>query len=191
VRTLCDIGETCRRYGSAIDWNRIVTQADAYDVAKQLYHSLRLARDLVGASVPSSALQDLWARFSQLPLEDPFIATVARRAVLSEDQSPATASMPAAHLLATRRAREGVIVAGRLLARSCRARVRRLVRPASRATGSGGSDASLGAGASEASSSGASQALRADRPSTQTVGEVGVTYDPFTTDGVGSQLLRI
>jgi hypothetical protein len=36
VRTLCDIGETCRRYGSAIDWSRLVTQAGAYDVAKQL-----------------------------------------------------------------------------------------------------------------------------------------------------------
>src|SRR5262245_47161534 len=191
VRTLCDIGETCRRYGGAIDWNRIVTQADAYDVAKRLYHSLRLARDLVGASVPSSALQDLWARFSQLPLEDRFIATVARRAILSEDQSPATASMLAAHLLATRRAREGVIVAGRLLARSFRARLRRLVvRPGSRATGSGGSDAPPGASASEASSSGASLAL-GGRPSMPTVGEVAVTYDPFTTDGVGSQLLRI
>src|SRR5262249_27132206 len=192
VRTLCDIGETCRRYGNAIDWNRLISQAAAYDVAKQLYHSLRLARDLVGASVPSSALKDLWARFSQLPLEDRFIATVARRAILSEDQSPATASMLAAHLLATRRAREGVIVAGRLLARSFRARLRRLVvRPGSRATGSGGSEASLGAGASEASSSDASQAPGAGRPSTQTVGEVAVTYDPFTTDGVGSQLLRI
>src|SRR5262249_50248537 len=70
VRTLCDIGETSRLYGGAIDWSRLVTRAETYDVAKQLYHTLRLARDLVGAGVPSGALTDLRASFGQLPLED-------------------------------------------------------------------------------------------------------------------------
>jgi hypothetical protein len=205
LRTLCDIGETCRRYGSAIDWSRLVTRAAAYDVAKQLYYPLRLAGDLVGAGVPSGALTDLRASFGQLPLEDRFIAAVARHAILSEDQAtkpPSTFSELAAHLLATRRARDGVMVAWRLLARSCRARLRRLVIASgpwrARSSGSRGSDLSLGAGPSEALSPGASprggsmRRLRAQgRPSTQTLGEVAVTYDPSTTDGVGSQLLRI
>src|SRR5207248_3585213 len=30
VTTLCDIGETCRRYANAIDWSRFLTQAKAY-----------------------------------------------------------------------------------------------------------------------------------------------------------------
>src|SRR4030095_1785085 len=181
VRTLCDIGETCRRYGSAIDWSRLVTQAGAYDVAKQLYYPLRLARDLVGAGVPSGALTDLRASFGQLPLEDRFIAAVARHVILSEDQAtkpPSTFSKLAAHLLATRRARDGVMVAWRLLARSCRARLRRLVIASgpwrARSSGSRGSDPSLGAGPSEALSSGASplggsmRRLQAQgRPSTQ------------------------
>jgi hypothetical protein len=205
VRTLCDIGETCRRYGSAIDWSRLVTRAAAYDVAKQLSYALRLARDLVGAGVPSDALTDLRAGFGQLPLEDRFITAVARHAILSDDLAagpPSTFSELAAHLLATRRARDGVMAASRLMARSCRARVQRLVAGPGpwrvSPTGSGGSEPSLGPGPSEAPSSnpsppdGSMIRLGAQRrPSTQTVAEVAVTYDQTTTDGVGAQLLRI
>jgi hypothetical protein len=190
VRTLCDIGETCRRYGSAVDWSRLLTRAAAYDVAKQLYYPLRLARDLVGAGVPSGALTDLRASFRQLPLEGRFIAGVARKAILSDDRlggPPPTSSDLAAHLLATRRARDGVRVARRFLARSCRARVRRLVVGPGpwrvRPTASGSSAPSLGARPSDALTSGAS--------SPRAVGEVAVTYDQTTTDGVGAQLHRI
>jgi Uncharacterised nucleotidyltransferase len=203
---LCDIGETCRRYGDAIDWSRLVTQAEAYQVGKELYYALRLARDLVGAGVPSRALTDLRARFGQLPLEDRFIAAVTRDAILSEDQStgpPSTFYTLGVHLLATHRARDGVIIACRLLARSCRVRLRRLViGPGpwrARFTGSGGSDLSVGAGPSEARSSGASRKVgeSTPRPRAQgghamhTLGEVAVTYDQGNTDGVGAQLQRI
>ena len=84
VRTLCDISEICRRYDDAIDWSQLIARACAYDLAKQLYYSLRLARDLVGAGVPSQALMTLRARFGQLPLEDHFIVSAARRALLRE-----------------------------------------------------------------------------------------------------------
>src|SRR3989442_14347662 len=87
VRTVCDIGETCRQYRNAIDWSRLVAQAKAYKVEKELSYALRLARDLVGAGVPSSALADLRASFGQLPLEDWFIAAVTRRAILAEGQA--------------------------------------------------------------------------------------------------------
>jgi hypothetical protein len=150
VGTLCDIGETCRRYGSEIEWSRLVTHAEAYGATKQLYQALRLARDLVGACVPSDALEDLQASFGQRLLEDTFIAA-AREAILSEEQSPAT----------------------------------------SPTIGSGDDAVSSGAAPSEARGAGASPALGGSRPSTQTVGEVAVTYDQTTTDGVGAQLFRI
>ena len=198
VRTLCDIGEACRRCGSAIDWSRLVTLARAYDVAKQLYYPLRLCRDLVGADVPSVALTDLRASFGQLPLEDRFIAAVARHAILSKDEAtgpPSTFSTLAAHLLATRGARDGVMVTGRLLARSCRAHLRRLVVGRGPRRAPSTSEASPPEAPSSVASplGGSMRRLPAQgRPSTQTSGEVAVTYDnQTTTDGVGSQLLRI
>jgi hypothetical protein len=206
VQTLCDIGETCRRYRDAIDWNGLVTRAAAYEVGKQLYYCLHLARELVGAGVPSRALTDLKASFGQLPLEERLITTVARRALLSEDQPtdplPSFATL-AAQLLKTRRAREGIRVTYGHLARSWRARLQRLVVGPwpwrARSTVSGDSNLSLGGGSSEAPISGASSLERnmcrlqeQGRFSTQTLGEVAVTYDnQIMADGVGSQLLRI
>ena len=87
VRTLCDIGATCRRYGDAIDWNQLIARAYAYDLAKPLYYALSLARELIGARVPSQAVMALRASFYQLPLEDHFIAERARRAVLRDPQT--------------------------------------------------------------------------------------------------------
>ena len=140
ARTLCDVGETCRRYGNAIDWRGLVGQAVACGVATELHHSLRLARELVGADVPSDVLEDLRVRFGELPLEDPFTTTVAPRAIGSEGDA---------------------------------------------------SDAPREAHVSEPPSSGGPHPFGASGPSARTVGEVAVTYDPTTTDGVGSQLFRI
>ena len=65
VRTLSDIAEVCRRHGDAIDWSLLVAHACAYGLWKPLYHSLRLARELVGADVPSRTLGALRASFGQ------------------------------------------------------------------------------------------------------------------------------
>ena len=129
VRTLCDIGEMCRRYGDAIDWSQLIARACAYDLGKPLYYSLRLARELVGAGVPSRALMELRASFGQLPLEERFIAAVARRALLRDEQHTprlSTFYRLGVRLLETRRARDGVTVAYRHLARACQGRLRRL-----------------------------------------------------------------
>jgi hypothetical protein len=188
VRTLCDIGETCSRYGNAIDWSRLVTLARAYDVAKQLYHPLRLCCDLVGAGVPSGVLTDLSASFGRLPLENRLIAAVARHAILSDDQGigpPAALSTLAARLLATRGARDGVMV----LARACRAHLRGLVAGLEGTPSPATSDVSPGDDPPEAPIPIASPV---GVLSTHASGEVAVTYDnETTTDGVGSQLLRI
>ena len=98
VRTLCDIGEMCRRYGDVIDWRQLVARARTYDMEKPLYYALRLAREMVGAGVPSEALRELRASFGQLPLEERVITAVARRAILCDDQdtSAALEVLPAA-----------------------------------------------------------------------------------------------
>jgi hypothetical protein len=206
LRALCDIGETCRRYRDAIDWRRLLAQAGAYELAKQLYYPLRLARDLVGAGVPSEALADLRAGFGRLPLEERLIAAVARQVILADGRTsgpPAKLAKLAAPLLGTRRARDGVRLAGRLLADASRRRLGGLVSglgpwPA-RLAGSGGSAPALEAGPPAALGSGATRALGAGLgrplaeagPSAPKSGEVAVTYDQNSTDGVGSQLQRI
>jgi len=130
------------------------------------------------------------ASVGRLPLEDRLIGAVLRQAILAGDRAagpPPTFSTLAAQLLETRGARDGIMVACGLLAGSCRARLRRLVvgpRPwRARSAGSTGSRVSLEGDPSEAP--------ERSMPSTRTGGEVAVTYDQTTTDGVGSQLFRI
>ena len=206
LRTLCDIGETCRRYRNVIDWPRLVTRAESYGVAKQLYYPLRLARDLVGAGVPAPALKDLRASFGQLPLEGRFIATVAREALLAEDQAlrlPWTLYELGVDLLRTRRARDGARLACRRLAHSGRVRLRRLSLDLAawptRAFGSASADLSVAPAEFETPSAAAPPErgertgphTAQDRCSRPTPGEVAVTYNQGMTDGVGSQLHRI
>jgi Uncharacterised nucleotidyltransferase len=186
VRTLCDIGETCRRHDDAIDWSQLIARACAYDLAKPLYYSLRLARELVGADVPSQALVALRASFDQLPLEDRFIAAGARRALLRDAHSTSRLATVAA--LLTRRARDGVTIVGRHLARACEGRLRRL-------SARRDPSPSHGAGSGSANSSRTRQATAhptfyGDRP-VDTQGHVAVTYDQNARDGLGSQLQRI
>jgi Protein of unknown function (DUF5672)/Uncharacterised nucleotidyltransferase len=128
ARALCDIGQTCGRYGEAIDWSQAVAQARAYQMVKPLYYALRWARELVGAGVPSETLAELRGEFKQVPWEDRLIAAGARRAILPDQ---AAASIPsvarlAAHLLKHHRANDGVTMAFRHLGRLCQRRLQRL-----------------------------------------------------------------
>jgi Uncharacterised nucleotidyltransferase len=190
VRTLCDIGETCRRYSDAIDWSQLIARACAYDLAKPLYYSLRLARELVGAGVPSQALMALRARFNQLPLEDRFIAAGARQALLCDAQSMsrlATVTALGVRLLLSRRARDGLTLVGHHLARTCESSLRRLTRA--------DPSPSHGAGSGSTNSLRTRQArahpkFYGDRL-VDTQGDVAVTYDQNASDGLGSQLQRI
>jgi hypothetical protein len=128
ARTLCDIGQTCGRYGDAIDWGRVITEARAYQTVKPLYYALRWARELVGAGVPSQALAELRRGFKQVPLEDRLIAAGARQAILPEQAAapiPSVARL-AAHLLKHHRATDGVTIAFRHLGRVCQRRLQRL-----------------------------------------------------------------
>ena len=67
ARTLCDIGQTCGRYGDAINWIQLVAEARAYQIVKPLYYALRWARELVGADVSSDALKELSGNSGRCP----------------------------------------------------------------------------------------------------------------------------
>ena len=74
------------------------------------------------------AERTVWLMLGMSVMRDLPIAAVARQDILSEDRSTGTASTfseVAAHLLVTRHARDGAVVAWRLLAGSSRARLRR------------------------------------------------------------------
>jgi hypothetical protein len=128
ARTLCDIGQTCGRYGDAIDWSQVIAAASAYQTVKPLYYALRWARELVGAGVPSQALAELRREFKQVPLEDRLIVTAARQAILPDPAAPRIPSSArlAAHLLKHHRAKDGVTMAFRHLGRVCQRRLQRL-----------------------------------------------------------------
>jgi Protein of unknown function (DUF5672)/Uncharacterised nucleotidyltransferase len=141
ARTICDIGQTCGRYGDAIDWSQVIAQARAYQTVKPLYYALRWACELVGAGVPSQALAELRAGFRQVPLEDRLIAAGARQAILPDQAAapiPSVARL-ATHLLKHHRATDGVTMAFRHLGRVCQRRLQRLRRTSEprRALGTG------------------------------------------------------
>jgi hypothetical protein len=187
VRTLCDIRETCKRYQDAIDWHRLVAQAEAYEVGKELYHSLRLARDLLGAGVPAEVLEALRATFGRLPLESRFIAAVTRRAVLSGDRGtslPPALDRLGVRLVATRGATDAVTLGCRLAARWCQTRLRQLV-------GVGWRGPSPGSGSAHPPHEGLAPTGNSGAGRNHVPGEVAVTYDQGASDGVGSQLHRI
>ena len=178
VRTLCDIGATCRRYGDAIDWNQLIARAYAYDLAKPLYYALSLARELIGARVPSQAVMALRASFYQLPLEDHFIAERARRALLRDPQTTSRLASVAAF---------GVRL-GCHLARACESRLPRLAARPEQSPSHGAGFRSTSSSRSRHST--AHPTLYSDRP-LDPQGDVAVTYDQNARDGLGSQLQRI
>jgi Uncharacterised nucleotidyltransferase len=204
VTNLCDIRETCRRYGSAIDWALLVKHSQEYEMEKCLYYVLSLARDLVGADVPSPVLTDLRATFRQLPLETRFITVVNSRVAVSEGR----ATRPrwplwkiGADLLSARRPRDKIDIGWRVLALSCRALPSRLFRGlAHKASGElAHSDRFVHESRSERPTSRALRESGRNAPehtaggasATSGAGEVAVTYDDSQSDGVGAQLQRI
>jgi hypothetical protein len=192
LATLCDVRETCKRFGGDVDWSRLCIQAQAYKSGKYLYFALWLARDLLAGNVPLYALADLRATFRQLPLAGKFVAAVIRQAILWEDY-PASLARKSSYgaavaLLGGRHAREGVVNGYRFLTRSCQAYVGKLVKERRRSLESWNDSADSGLlfGKDPACLTPQPVGLR---PRT---GEVAVTYDQqFGQDGVGSQLHRI
>ena len=200
LRTLRDIGELGKRHGSTIDWNGIVARAESYKVSKYLYYSFRLARELVGADIPSAVLEGLRNRFSRLKLEDAIVSGVARRAIMSHDgfeRASRTIHRIGIGLEGADKTREGIALASRLIADAGRARIQQLVaslRNRQRLDRAAQSNlitnqyTAPGSSSNETSpeSLAKPQALISPRDT-----EVAVTYDQGPTDGLGAQLQRI
>ena len=113
-----------------LDWRQLVARARAYE-----HGEAALLFPAFGPGVGRGwravrgALKELRASFGQLPLEERLIAAVARHALLSDDQAtprPSRFYRLGMRLLATRRARDGVTVTYRHLARACQTRLQRL-----------------------------------------------------------------
>lgn len=197
VRSLCDIREICRQYGTGIDWELLAKEAHAYRMEKCLYLSLCLARDLVGAHVPPRAMANLKASLREAPLEDRFVTAIARRVVLSDGQ-PArplrTWSRFSTELLCTRRPIEGIKIGCRLAACSCRDCLLQLVPRSTSERFSGLPYSQLSERPCQSQvvdlQSSPTRGARGQRVM-PTAGEIAVTYDDSQTDGVGAQLQRI
>lgn len=59
LKHLCDIFETIRHYGEEIDWRQARLRIDQWGIGKSAYLTLRLARELLGASVPDELMKTI------------------------------------------------------------------------------------------------------------------------------------
>ena len=63
LKHLCDIFETIRHYGEEIDWRQAKLRIDQWGIGKSAYLTLRLARELLGASVPDELMKTIPAEY--------------------------------------------------------------------------------------------------------------------------------
>jgi len=59
LRSLCDIAETIHRFNAGIDWHAIMEQSIIRKWDRGVYLTLRLAKEMIGADVPSFVLEKL------------------------------------------------------------------------------------------------------------------------------------
>jgi Uncharacterised nucleotidyltransferase len=192
MRSLSDIGEICRRYNAAIDWRQLVARACVYELAKPLYYALGMSREFIGAGVPSGALKELRGTFARLPLKERFIAAVARRAILFDDQatpSPSKFYKLGMRLLTARQTRDDITVACRQVVQASRIRLWRFAKR-SGLWGPHVATPGKSESPSQTQQTIAHLAYHCERPIGND-GEVAVTYDQNASDGVGAQLQRI
>lgn len=58
-RSLCDISETLRYHGQAIDWGQVQNRSYQWCINQYVYLTLHLAKELLGAAVPEPVLASL------------------------------------------------------------------------------------------------------------------------------------
>lgn len=59
IGNLVDISESVRNYDESIDWDCVVTRSNEFGLGSFTYYPLSLAKDMMGAEVPASALERL------------------------------------------------------------------------------------------------------------------------------------
>jgi len=70
VRGLCDVLRTTQRYKGAIDWEALKQRAVEWQIEKSVYLMLSLAREKMGARVPTRLLQALEPEISYKTIEN-------------------------------------------------------------------------------------------------------------------------
>jgi Uncharacterised nucleotidyltransferase len=83
LRACWDILEVARHFGEAIDWEHVRQRASEWRVEKYVYMTLRLAAELLGASIPDRVLTTLEPTGFKAEL-----ITMARREVLLGQAAP-------------------------------------------------------------------------------------------------------
>jgi hypothetical protein len=88
LRPLCDISETIRHYRDEIDWKQVQLRSQQWGVEKCVYLTLKVARELLGATVPDDLMKaikpsDFDERFMGLAKEQIFPNTVETGKVLT------------------------------------------------------------------------------------------------------------
>ncbi len=84
LNALCDMTQVINRFNKEIDWARLVSIAKDYRIEKYLYYALWLSREMVGAIVPRTALDELKACFQCSYVEDIFIKSFYRKAIFNK-----------------------------------------------------------------------------------------------------------
>ena len=62
LRPLCDISAILTRYRDVLDWNKVLSSAQQWGLCNGVYLTLHVAKELIDADVPESALQALKAK---------------------------------------------------------------------------------------------------------------------------------
>jgi hypothetical protein len=98
LRACWDILEVVRRYGDAIDWDVLVQRAQRWGLARYVYVTLRLVRELLGADIPTTRIAALAP-----PDFAPEILAWAQTCVFTAESDAASVSPSMAELWTSRR----------------------------------------------------------------------------------------
>ena len=85
LRGLCDIAQIIAKYKEELDWERLFENAKAFGIQKHLYYSLWLARECVGAEIPSEIFQKLEGLKKVGMLKDGTFKLLIHRAIFNYD----------------------------------------------------------------------------------------------------------
>src|SRR5262245_13231016 len=87
LRAACDLAETVRRLGVALNWTALVDRARRWRWHRGTYLALRLAKETLGADVPDAALGALRRGDADAVHGDDALVATARRLMLLDSQT--------------------------------------------------------------------------------------------------------
>ena len=103
IRPLCDIAELLRRFGDTLDWEAAQQRAHDWGAGHALYLTLRLAREMLGAAVPTLLL----AALQPADFDSRYLVWARARLMATQSDDTETVSNPLGEIWAARRCRNG------------------------------------------------------------------------------------